>query len=142
MLAVGAYGEDSSATGVNGSQGDNAASQSGAAYVFRHVAGLWAQEAYVKASNTNLGDDFGFSLSLSGDGNILAVGAWSENSSATGIDGHQFNNDAPDSGAIYLFKRTNNWMQDAYLKASKPRILNSFANSSRWSRVARGRPDT
>jgi hypothetical protein len=33
-LVVGAYREDSSATGVNGNQADNSASDAGAAYVF------------------------------------------------------------------------------------------------------------
>lgn len=118
-LAVGAYGEDSSDTGVNKNQNDNSAQQSGAAYVFRRLFTSWAQEAYLKASNTQLGDDFGFSVALSGDGKTLAVGAWSENSSSTGVDGHQFNNNAPDSGAIFFFRRSaTTWAQDAYLKQS------------------------
>jgi hypothetical protein len=33
-LAVGAHGEDSGATGVNGAEADNAAAESGAVYVF------------------------------------------------------------------------------------------------------------
>lgn len=118
-LAVGAWGEDSGARGVNQNQLDNSASQSGAVYVFGRSAGArWAQAAYLKAFNTQLGDDFGFSLALSGDGSTLAVGAWSENSDATGIDGEPFNSAAPDSGAVYLFRRAAFWAQDAYLKAS------------------------
>lgn len=34
----------------------------------------WSQQAYVKASNTEANDLFGMSLSLSADGNTLAVG--------------------------------------------------------------------
>lgn len=125
-LAVGAYGEDSSATGVNGDQADNAGSQSGAAYVFRKTLSQWSQDAYVKAANTALGDDFGFALALSGDGATLAVGAFSENSGSTGIDGHPFNKSAPDSGAVYLFRRTTRWAQDAYIKASNTDPADGF----------------
>ena len=60
--------------------------------------------AYVKASNTGAGDKFGISLSLSADGNTLAVGAFGEASNAQGIGGDQTNNEAKDSGAVYLFK--------------------------------------
>ena len=51
-VVVGAYGEDSSATGVNGYSGDNGASDSGAAYVFVRSGTTWTQQAYLKASNT------------------------------------------------------------------------------------------
>ncbi|HEX7841343.1 MAG TPA: hypothetical protein VF469_27885 [Kofleriaceae bacterium] len=34
-LAVGAVGEDSAATGINGNQADNSASRAGAVYVFQ-----------------------------------------------------------------------------------------------------------
>jgi hypothetical protein len=33
-MVVGAHGEDSAATGINGNQADNSADDSGAAYVF------------------------------------------------------------------------------------------------------------
>lgn len=126
-LAVGAYGEDSSATGVNGVQTDNAASQSGAAYVFVQKNGGWTQQAYFKAFNTSPGDDFGFALALSGDATALAVGAWSENSGATGIDGHAFNANEPDSGALYLFRRGfAGWAREAYLKASNTQSADDF----------------
>jgi hypothetical protein len=46
-LAVGAYGEASNATGVNGDDTDNSASASGAVYVFARTGSTWAQQAYV-----------------------------------------------------------------------------------------------
>ena len=89
-LVVGAYFEDSTATGIDGDQSNNSASNAGAAYLFtRDAAGVWSQEAYVKASNTDAGDEFGQSVALSGD--TLAVGAYLEDSVATGIDGAQSN---------------------------------------------------
>ncbi len=105
-LAVGAYLEDSAATGIDGDQSDNAAFESGAVYVFRRSGTSWAQEAYLKASNTGSGDYFGVSVALSGD--TLAVGAYFEDSAATGIDtdqvdGDQADNAASESGAVYFF---------------------------------------
>ena len=55
----------------------------------RDAAGIWSQQAYVKASNTDAGDQFGWSVALSGD--TLAVGAHGEDSAGTGIDGDQSN---------------------------------------------------
>ena len=81
-LAVGAPCEASNATGVNGNQTDNSAPDAGAVYVFTRTAGVWTQQAYLKASNTDAGDRFGQDLAL--DGDTLAVGARFEASAATG----------------------------------------------------------
>ncbi|MCC6143164.1 MAG: FG-GAP repeat protein, partial [Candidatus Hydrogenedentes bacterium] len=116
-VLVGAYQEDSNATGVNGNQADNSASSSGAAYVFVRSGGVWSQQAYLKASNTGTSDNFGASVAASGE--TVVVGAISEDSSATGVDGNQANNSASDSGAAYVFFRSGGvWSQQAYLKAS------------------------
>ena len=118
-LAVGATREDSSATGINGDQADNSAPVSGAVYVFTRSGSLWEQQAYIKASNTNAFDRFGESVSLSADGNTLAVGAVSKDSSATGINGDQTDDSVFSSGAVYVFTRSGSvWEQQAYIKAS------------------------
>ena len=118
-LLVGADGEDSKATGINGDQADNATSLAGAVYVFRHDGAEWFQEAYIKASNAGSNDFFGLGLALSSDGNTLAVGAYWEQSSATGIDGDQDDNSADKSGAVYVFRfGGSDWYQQAYIKAS------------------------
>jgi hypothetical protein len=85
-VAVGAIGESSNATGVNGDQTNNLATQSGAVYVFTTDGTTWRQEAYLKASNTDAQDAFGYALALSADGTTLAVGAPEEDTAATGID--------------------------------------------------------
>ena len=59
--------------------------------------------AVVKSPNAGFVDSFGWSISFSATGRTLAVGAPSENSSATGIDGNQENENAVDSGAAYLY---------------------------------------
>lgn len=129
-LAVGAIGEASNATGIDGNQQDTSALSSGAVYVFRFAGSVWAQEAYVKASNTGSGDRFGGAVTLSGDGSLLAVGASWERSRATGINGDQADNTAPQSGAAYLFRRSGStWSQEAYLKASNTEGADYFGSS-------------
>jgi len=134
-LAVGANGEASAATGIDGDQSDNSASQAGAAYVFtRDAAGVWSQQAYIKASNTDADDFFGDALALSGD--TLVVGAVGEASAATGIDGDQSDNTAArgvfnGAGAAYVFTRdaAGVWSQQAYIKASNTDGIDGFGSS-------------
>jgi hypothetical protein len=102
-LVVGAIGEDSNATGINGDQGSNSALDSGAVYVFTPSGTVWNQQAYLKASNTGGGDEFGWSVAISD--NTLVVGAQLEDSNSTGINGDQDNFLAKDSGAAYVFIR-------------------------------------
>ena len=129
-LAVAAFLEASNATGVNGDQNNNSASNSGAVYVFTRSGASWTQQAYVKASNTEAGDVFGQSVALSADGNTLAVGAANEDSNATGVNGGQTNNNASDSGAVYVFTRSGaSWTQQAYVKASNTDADDQFGYS-------------
>jgi hypothetical protein len=118
-IAVGAYGENSNATGVGGDQTNILAIRAGAAYVFARAGTNWSQQAYIKASNTDAGDYFGRAVALSADGSTLAVSAMFEASNATGVGGDETNNGATDSGAVYVFTRAGtNWSQQAYIKAS------------------------
>ncbi len=123
-VVVGAYGEDSNATGIDGNHDDNSANFAGAAYVFVRKGTGWSQQAYLKASNTEAGDYFGNKVAVSGD--TVVVGAYLEDSNATGMNapltggsGSQDDNSAPDSGAAYVFTRSGtSWSQQAYVKAS------------------------
>ncbi|HEU4727318.1 MAG TPA: FG-GAP repeat protein, partial [Kofleriaceae bacterium] len=116
-LAIGASCEASNATGVNGNQADNSAFCAGAVYVFIRQGTTWTQQAYLKASNPENGDEFGRSVALSGD--TLAIGAPYEASNATGVNGNQSDNSASFAGAVYVFVRQGaTWTQQAYLKAS------------------------
>jgi hypothetical protein len=133
-MAVSAYFEPSAAKGVNGNQNDKSIPQAGAVYVFTRNGTRWAQQAYIKASNTGEagvgdnfgdGDQFGFALSISDDGNTIAVGANAEDSSATGINGDQTDNSMISAGAVYVFARTGaTWAQQAYVKPT-----NTFGNT-------------
>jgi hypothetical protein len=128
-VVVGAFSEDSGATGVNGNGADNSAAQSGAAYVFARSGGVWSQQAYLKASNTDAGDQFG--VSVAACGNTVVVGAPFEDSSATGVDGEETSNSAFNSGAAYVFVRGADgvWSQEAYLKASNTEAFDNFGFS-------------
>ncbi len=141
-LAVGAYFEDSNATGVGGNQADNSAGNSGAVYVFTRSGQTWTQQAYVKASNAGATDYVGYSVALSGD--TLAVGALFEDGNATGVGGAQGNDNATDSGAVYVFTRSGQtWTQQAYVKASNTEAGDDFGTSVALSgdSLAVGAPD-
>lgn len=106
----------------------------GAVLVFTRSAGDWAKQAHVEASNTNRDVFFGPSLSLSANGDTLAVGAYRDSSNATGIDGDQNDNSAEWSGAVYIFARNeSDWTQQAYIKASNTNGNDRFGYSASLS---------
>lgn len=118
-LAVGATTEDSAATGIQGNQADDSASSAGAVYVFARTGDTWAQQAYVKGSNTEAADLFGYDVSLSNDGNTLVAAGYDEDGPGRGVNVDQ-GNGANGSGAIYVFSRAGTaWRQHAYLKGSR-----------------------
>jgi trimeric autotransporter adhesin len=118
-LAVGNPYEESAAKGINGNQADHSALHSGAVYVYTRIAGAWKQQAYIKASNAHARYQFGNSVSLSANGNTLAVGSLGESSSAKGINGNQADDSMDSAGAVYVFTRSGGaWSQQAYLKSS------------------------
>ncbi len=126
-LAVGATGEDSNGTGAAADQSNAAAADAGAVYVFVRTGITWAQQAYIKASNTGAADAFGTAVSLSDNGNLLAVGATGEDSDATGVGGNETNNSADVSGAVYLYARTaGTWSQTSYIKAPNSAADDTF----------------
>jgi hypothetical protein len=136
-LAVSAYFEASGATGVDADQTDDSIPQAGAVYVFTRSGSEWSQHAYLKASNTGHlpedeneigdGDQFGFSIALSDNGNTLAVGAIAEDS---GTSADPSDNSLLSAGAVYVFERAGtNWTQRAYLKPSNPSAGDLFGYS-------------
>ena len=95
----------------------------------------WKQSTHLKASNAGEGDQFGFAIALSGDGNTLAAGAPLEASSATGINGKGDDDSAYSSGAVYVFARSGaSWVQQAYLKASNTGLERSVRECGRPQR--------
>lgn len=104
---------DTLVAGAPGDDGpDDLSSSSGAAYVFKRRGGSWAQQAYLRADNQDLDDNFGQAVALSSDGNTVAVGA-------PGEDGGD--NKTTDWGAAYVFTTDGTlWTQQAYLHTPTP----------------------
>src|SRR5262249_3885583 len=116
-LAVGAPLEDSAGRDVGGVQDENAI-DAGAVYLFARSGTTWSEALYVKATNADPGDQFGYSVALSAPGDLLAVGAIQESSSARGVGGNQMQNNTASSGAAYTYINTAMWRFDQYFKAS------------------------
>ena len=83
--------------------------------VTKQAAASFAQQAYLKASNAQGDDAFGFSVAV--DGDTLVVGA-------------PFEENEPDAGAAYVFVRSgSSWTQQALLKADNAATLDRFGTS-------------
>ena len=81
---------------------DDNGDQSGSAYIFKRIGTSWVQEAKLLASDGATNDQFGWSVSISGDYAILG---------ARGDDDNGNN-----SGSAYVFKRTGtSWVHEAKL---------------------------
>src|SRR5690606_7497434 len=109
----------------------NQAADAGAVFLFVRSGKDWSTEAYVKASNTAAGDQFGHALALSGDGSTLVVGAPREDSGSVGsVNGDQADNTRADSGAVYVFGLQGAlWSQFAYIKASNTTSGSAFGSA-------------
>jgi trimeric autotransporter adhesin len=82
------------------------------------ISRMGRQDAYIKAREPSMEDEFAVSIAASGD--TLVAGALYEDSNATGVDGDQNDEGAYDSGAAYVFARgADGWRQQAYLKSSE-----------------------
>lgn len=96
--------EDSDSTLLNSSEFNTVEGEnSGACYLFKYQNNAWSQQTYIKASNTGTNDYFGTSVSISDDGNNIAIGAEGEDSNASLINGDQIDNTFSGAGAIYLY---------------------------------------
>lgn len=85
-----------------------------------------ALEAYIKASNADPGDLFGYAMDLSADGSRLVVGAFREASRFSADE-----NSSASSGAVYVFRRTpeGHWVEEAFLKSQNPDANPQFGES-------------
>ncbi|MCP5500643.1 MAG: hypothetical protein H7A25_12110 [Leptospiraceae bacterium] len=120
-IVVGSEGEKSNQTtitnGTTASTNETAVNY-GAAYVFKRSGTIWAQEAYLKAPNSESNDYFGNAVAISSD--TIAVAAHREASNQTTITNGttaSADNSISRAGAVYVFKRSGTtWTQEAYLK--------------------------
>lgn len=151
-VAIGAPFEDGNYTGINrvtqincvgqedpGSPSTAPCRNTGAVYVYSRASGSWQFQAYIKATNTQWRDHFGQSVSLSANGNVLAVGAPDEDGPDTGT--------VNQSGAVYVYTRSGNTWSAApsgYLRPLVPHADEKFGNlvvlDRTGTRVAIGMP--
>ncbi len=87
-----------------------------------------AERAYLKASNTDADDSFGYAVAI--DGNTMIVGAPGEDSSGNAPNTDDNGNSRTDSGAAYVFVYENSaWTQQAYLKARNSSAGDRFGSA-------------
>jgi hypothetical protein len=76
----------------------------------------------------DVGDQYGFAIAA--DGDTVVVGAHLEDSSSAGVDGARDNDNAPDSGAVFVYRRQNGaWQEEAYIKASNTDAFDEFGRT-------------
>ena len=89
--------------------------------------GNWQQTQRLQSPSVGTFDLYGGSIALSGDGQVLAVGAPSENSGGTGVDSDPYNNARSSSGGIFIYSQVDGqWQWQTLLKADNPTALDNF----------------
>ena len=97
----------------------------GAVYVFTRTGTTWAQEAKLIAGDPAIGDYFGCSSCISGDGTRIVIGAYNKTGTVTG------------QGAAYVFLRTGTtWAQEAKVLSSDPVASDNFGWSASTDNTA------
>ena len=87
----------------NNGKGINA----GSAYIYTRSCSTWTQQSKLLASDGAAGDNFGNSVSISGDGNTAIIGAYYDDDKGS------------DSGSAYIYTRSGStWNQQAKVVAS------------------------
>jgi|GEM_PF-1769002 len=98
----------------------------------------WGEQAKFSSENFDENDNFARHFVLSKDGNILAVSAYSEDSSVSEIKQNAIgaiDNTLTDAGAVYVYSRNNGiWTRQAYIKPSNPDSEDEFGRSLGLSR--------
>ena len=86
---------------------DDKGTYSGSAYVFTRSGSTWTEQAKLVASDGAASDFFGYSVSLSSDGNTALIGAYYDDDKGS------------NSGSAYIFTRSGStWTEQAKLTAS------------------------
>jgi hypothetical protein len=85
--------DDGKTIAVGARQEDEKAQNAGAVYIYKYDGTSWTGEEKVTASNGATGDQFGYSVAISDDGNRLVVGAQGKDISGTN-----------DVGGIYFYE--------------------------------------
>ena len=110
----------SSARNEDGGSG-NPISNAGAAYIFTRSGSTWTEQAKIVASDAQASDNFGHSVAINKDGNIVVVGAMNEDGGS--------GNPKSNVGAFYVFERNgSSWTQKKKILTSDGDASDFFAN--------------
>ena len=105
----------------------------GAAYVFTRSGVTWTQKQKLVASDRASGDEFGWSVALSSDGNIALIGASGEDTSPTGGQGAAYIYNFNNIGTRYTYNSTDNrWEVDTSIPKKAP-TTHLFTSSVSWT---------
>lgn len=116
-LAVGAPGPGQ----TDAEPPETGANDPGMVHVYRRTGTAWSGPAIIKADVPGMGNQFGYSVALSGNGSTLAVGACGPCQSDGGVK---------DAGAVYVFTSGGSgWVQSPPLRASQPDLGDLFGYS-------------
>ena len=102
---------------IIGAKGDNNNLLfTGSAYIFEHVGGTWVEQQELTPSDGQIGDEFGWSVAISGDHAIIGAREDDDNGSS--------------SGSAYIFERMGGiWVEQQKLTPSDGQVLDEFG----WS---------
>ncbi|HKP59199.1 MAG TPA: hypothetical protein VJV78_20895 [Polyangiales bacterium] len=99
---IGACNDASGARGLDADASKADAGYAGSAHLLALENDMWKRSTYLKASNADRLDSFGYSTALSGD--TVVVGANWEASKSAGINGNADDDSSSLVGAVYVFK--------------------------------------
>lgn len=83
----------------------------GAVYIFRRENGEWIEDTVLFLESSQSGDDFGYRVALKG--NLLAIGAPSENVTMAG------NQTAERAGAVHIYQYQQEWQKIDHLTGNQ-----------------------
>ena len=87
---------------IVGEQNASAGNNIGSAHIFVRSGSSWSRQATITSSDIETGDNFGYNVSISGDGDTVAVGASKHNN---------------ETGGVYVFTRSGtSWSQQANIE--------------------------
>jgi hypothetical protein len=109
-ILVGAIFEDGD--GINGVD-NNATENSGAAYLFTRFINTWTQQSYIKASNTDIQDEFGHAVALSGN-NIIVSAPGEDSALINDPNDNTLASATFGAGAVYVFNTADLIFSDGF----------------------------
>ncbi|MCA9562300.1 MAG: hypothetical protein KC561_02370, partial [Myxococcales bacterium] len=93
----------------------------GRAWVFEQAGGTWRESAEFEHPDPGPADQFAFALSISGDGQLVAVGVPYDDSHTAGVGGDYNSNNLVSAGSVFLFRQgQEEWEAEAYVQAAYP----------------------